>query len=63
MMTDSFIHSFTSCIFMEYPHARPCARLQEWLERADTLPALLVKETDVNQIITQITAKTTVCQQ
>lgn len=57
-MTHSFIHSFTSCTFMEHPHARPCAWLQEWLEKADTFPALLVRETDINQVITQITTKT-----
>lgn len=48
-------HSFTSCIFIERLHARPCARHQEWLEKADTIPAILAKEAVINQVISQIT--------
>ena len=53
----SFIHSFTSCIFIEHLHARPCARHQEWLEKADTIPAILAKEAVISQVISQITTE------
>lgn len=54
-MTHSFIHSLHAHSWNTH---MPCAWLQEWLEKADTFPALLVRETDINQIITQITTKT-----
>lgn len=55
----SFIHSLLSCIFNEHFHASPCARHQGYKggERADPLPASLVKEAAINQVITQITVK------